>query len=703
MTRHATTLLLSLLLLLGMFCGTLAFRRISPAATAAANSHIEQLFEITNIWTVHLKFRSDQWEAMEPKGGFGPDGGPGRPGGPGMPGPGGPHGFGPGMLLAPAFLKAGDLDHDNRLSRGEFLGLAEKWFTAWDTNGSGSLDVSKTRTGLNALIGPGFAPPGFGPPRGPGLGNRGPDEGGPGMALQGRDGKRNGLAAAMGVEFTYVQADLEFQGYPLEKVWVRYKGNNTFMSSRGSLKRPLKVDLNRGWPGRKLGGVTKLNLHNNVNDPSWMNEVLSHRLFRDAGVPAPRTAYARVYVTVPGKYENQYLGLYSLVENVDNDFLRARYGTKRGALFKPTTRQLFENLGDKWVAYQRTYNPKTPVLEEQAQRVIDFSKLVSNASDAEFAARLEEFLDLDEFARFMAVTVWLSTMDSILSMGQNFLVYLHPKTMQFQFIPWDLDHSFGQFPMAGSQEQLENLSIQKPWSGRVLFLERVFKVQKFKQLYLAKLQEFADTIFQPERLQEQVDQLGIVLRPAIQRESAEKLAGFDKVVAGESVEGMGFGGAGPASRPESRMRAGPGFGPPGGFGQARKPIKGFVTARAKSVSGQLAGNVEGTILSGPGGPGGPPGRGGPRGGPGAFGPGNLLAPALFEALDSNKDGRLTREEFVSGFSRWFDTWADKSGFLSEEQLRAGINSDLAPFRGGPPPGFGPPPDMLEPPDDLDEL
>jgi len=33
-----------------------------------------------------------------------------------------------------------------------------------------------------------------------------------------------------------------------------------------------------------------------------MNEVFVTRLFRDAGVPAPRTAYARVFVTVPGKF-----------------------------------------------------------------------------------------------------------------------------------------------------------------------------------------------------------------------------------------------------------------------------------------------------------------------------------------------------------------------------------------------------------------
>ena len=43
--------------------------------------------------------------------------------------------------------------------------------------------------------------------------------------------------------------------------------------------------------------------------------------------------------------------------------------------------------------------------------------------------------------------------------------------------------------------------------------------------------------------------------------------------------------------------------------------------------------------------------------------------------------------------------------LTEEQLRAGINKDLSPFRGGPPPGFGfgPPPGGIGPPDDSEDL
>ena len=145
------------------------------------------------------------------------------------------------------------------------------------------------------------------------------------------------------------------------------------------------------------------------------------------------------------------------------------------------------NLGDDWKKYQAGLDPKTSLTPAQQQRVNDFSKLVSHADDKRFAEELPNYLNLDEFARFMAVTVWLSTMDSILALGQNFYVYLEPKTEKFQFMPWDLDHSFGQFGMRGTQDQRDNLSIQHPWQGENRLLERVFKVDFFKQLYLARL------------------------------------------------------------------------------------------------------------------------------------------------------------------------------------------------------------------------
>ncbi len=616
----------------------------------------EKLFELTKIWTVHLKFTPEQWTAMEPKSGA-PGGFGGGPGGPG--GAGGPPRFQPSMLLAPGFLQAGDCNADGQLTAAEFQSLGEKWFRVWDKEKTGQVTAEQLRAGLNTT---------FAPPEGA---TGGPPRGGGGPPLLGQEGQRNGLASALGIVFPEVHADLEFEGQWLRDVAVRYKGNGTFMQARSGLKRSLKIDLNEFSKGQKIAGRTTLNLHSNVTDAGWMNEVLSYRLYRDAGVPAPRTAYARVYVTVPGKHERQYLGLYSLVENPDKDFAEYNFETKKGAMFKPVTPSLFTDLGDAWSKYKQIYDAKDEVSTDDAQRVMDFARLVTKAEDAEFAAKLGDYMDLDAAARYFAVTVWLATMDSILSVGQNYYLYLHPKTRRFQLLPWDLDHSFGQF-MGG--EANARLDIHQPWRGENRFLTRLFKVAAFKQLYLAKLSEFNATLFAPERLAAQVDALAAVLRPAVGEESKEKLANFDRVAAGEAPQAAAGGESG-------------GMGDMG----AGKPIKPFAKLRAEFVRGQLTGKAVETPAAAAG-PGFGPGVGGPGGRPGGFRPGPMLAPAFLAALDADKDGQLSHAEATQGFARWFAAWdGDHTGFLTAEKLRTGIDKDFAPppgtFPGGP--GGGP--------------
>ncbi len=57
--------------------------------------------------------------------------------------------------------------------------------------------------------------------------------------------------------------------------------------------------------------------------------------------------------------------------------------------------------------------------------------------------------------------------------------------------------------------------------------------------------------------------------------------------------------------------------------------------------------------------------------------GGRTAEAFFAALDTNKDGTLTRPEMESGFSSWFTDW-DKthSGALTQSQIRDGISTLL---------------------------
>ena len=392
--------------------------------------------------------------------------------------------------------------------------------------------------------------------------------------LQGPEGKRNGFAASRGVQFQYVHGNATIDGQTAKNIGIRYKGNGTYFDGAASGKVSLKLDFAEYVKGQRLGTLKKVNLHSNITDATWMNEVLAFQLFRDAGVPAPRTSYARVYITVQGRQDKAYAGLYSLVENPDEEFVTARGLPKAGAIFKPVATNVFADLGPDWKRYNQTYDPKTTLTDGQKQRVIDFARLVTSASDAQFANEVGNYLDLDETARYLAVVVFLSDMDGLLGPGQNYYLYLDPRTQRFSFMAWDQDHSFGQF-FRGTQSSREQLSIHHPWSESSRFLDRLFRVDAFKKLYIARLTEFSGTLFKPERFHRQVDELAVVLRPAVKDESAQRLARFDHAVAGEVPPGDA-----------------------GLFRGANIPIKPFVKARAQSVIDQLAGRSTGQRIGG---------------------------------------------------------------------------------------------------------
>ena len=62
-------------------------------------------------------------------------------------------------------------------------------------------------------------------------------------------------------------------------------------------------------------------------------------VYRAAGVPASRTAYAELTLTVPGKYDKELVGLYTIIEQVDKTFLKAHFRNAKGLLPKQRSRR----------------------------------------------------------------------------------------------------------------------------------------------------------------------------------------------------------------------------------------------------------------------------------------------------------------------------------------------------------------------------
>jgi len=394
--------------------------------------------------------------------------------------------------------------------------------------------------------------------------------------LRNPNARRSGLSGVRGLEFDWVRGEVRFEDLVFPEAGIRYKGNGTYLRSQSSDKRPFKVDLNRNVPGAALTGRTTLNFANLVTDDSGLHDALGYELYRAAGVPAPRTAYARLFVS-PGAPVTNYLGLYLLLENLDARFAEERFGTRSGAILKPVTTDLFRDLGEDWESYEAIYDPKTRIEPAQAARVIGFARLLTHADDAAFAAHAGEFLDFDAFARFLAVTVLLSSYDGFLTNGQNFYLWIDPATGRFHFLPWDLDNAWGRFGMVGSAMDRAHASVDRPWAGEHRLLERMLDVPEFRARYRAVLGELLDSVFVPDRLHQRVDTMAALLRPVFAEESPRRAARFGQAVTTTTLDES-------ANEP--------------GFGRRRAvhPLKWFIAERAASVRAQLAGDEDGIVL-----------------------------------------------------------------------------------------------------------
>lgn len=461
-----------------------------------------------------------------------------------------------------------------------------------------------------------------------------------------------------GVDLPWAVGQVAIGDQTFNNVGIRYKGNGTIMDANGSIKKSLKFDFDRNGETATFLGMKTINLHCGVTDPSKCRETLAYRLYRECGVPASRTALAEVRLTVPGKYENELLGLYTVVEHVGDAFLRTHFGSDDGLLMKPENVRDLEYSGDDWSVYQERYSPERDVVKEEAQRVIDLSKLVHKSDDATFAKDIASYLDVDGYLRFLAATAYLANSDSFFGLGHNYYLYLHPETKKFHFIPWDLDRAFANFFIFGTHEQQMDLSLKHPYAGSHRLTERLLAIPEVNARYELLLKQLADEGLDEQRLLGEVESLAHFTQDYIDREQA-------------AAKARGEG----SDRPR-------GFGP-SIMAAAPPELATFVVKRTASLDAQLAGASEGYV---PQGGFGPPGMGGPM--PKV---GDMMAMPFLAVLDADEDGKLARTEWIKGSMDVFKDAQQKAKDGIDERTIATALDDRFPK--GPdgrpmgPPGF----------------
>lgn len=232
---------------------------------------------------------------------------------------------------------------------------------------------------------------------------------------------------------------MRFDGAYVVNCGFRERGNSSRNINENEPKKPLKIAMD-AFVEQSYNGVQKFNLQNFTHDPSLVHDALAYSLFRELGIPAPRTAYAQLYVN------GEYMGLYLMVENVDKTFLKIHFGSENndGNLYKTDkgAALYLNDLGNDPSPYigaglKLTTNEQ----ESDYSQIIDFIHFLNQPQRLDFNEELEKRFDIENYLKILAVEKFIRSWDNYWAGGNNFYLYEHPDG-QYRWIPWDMNETF---------------------------------------------------------------------------------------------------------------------------------------------------------------------------------------------------------------------------------------------------------------------
>ena len=308
--------------------------------------------------------------------------------------------------------------------------------------------------------------------------------------------------------YTYFPASVTIDGEENSNVAVRKKA---FFGSLSTTKPGLKVKFNEYVKGQSYKGLKRLTLNNSISDLSYVKQCLGYEMFRRAGVPAARCNFAAV--TVNG----QYMGLYVHVESMKKQFLNRHFGSDSGNLYEGALSDFREG----WVnTFQKKTNKKDPDRS-------DIEALVSvlELPDEQLLAELDALIDIDEFVSFWATELLVLHVDGYARNTNNFYMYRDPADGRFSFIPWGIDSIlYPEWVWNVGPEWEEEPLPGSVWAVGAL-ARRLYLHPETQPLYLERLTELLETIWDEEWLDAEVDRMTDLILPYL---SVAEMEGFNE-------------------------------------------------------------------------------------------------------------------------------------------------------------------------------
>ncbi len=242
-------------------------------------------------------------------------------------------------------------------------------------------------------------------------------------------------------EKEWLEATVTIDGATYEQVGVRLKGNSSLrgVSAEADPETlPWLIRLDELVDGQDHDGLTELVVRSNTSATS-LNEAVALELLDLAGL-ASQDAIAAAF-SVNGSD-----AVLRLVVEHPDDVWMAEELDADGALYKAESTGDYSYRGDDPDSYDEVFDQEAGDDNADLGPLIAFLDFVNNSDDAAFTAELDEWLDIDAFATYLAMQELIDNFDDIDGPGNNSYLFYDPDAATFTVVAWDHNLAFGTTP-----------------------------------------------------------------------------------------------------------------------------------------------------------------------------------------------------------------------------------------------------------------
>ena len=237
-------------------------------------------------------------------------------------------------------------------------------------------------------------------------------------------------------EKEWLTADVTIDGQTISDAGIRLKGNSSLRgidADADPAELPWLIDLDQFVDGQTLDGWEAFVVRSNTTETS-LNEAVALTLLDEAGLASEDA----VAITFSANDSDTTLRL--MVQDLDNTWDDANFDSD-GTLYKAESGGDYSYRGDDPESYEDVFDIEAGT--DDFEPLTDFLQWLDESSDEEFADELDEHLDVDAFATYLAFEDLIDNFDDIEGPGNNSFLRYDAETGLMTVVAWDHNLAFG--------------------------------------------------------------------------------------------------------------------------------------------------------------------------------------------------------------------------------------------------------------------